>query len=241
MAGQPMSDEFQISVFSVSGRVDVQPGRSTEDVQPGRSTETKAPNAAYETAEKADDVERKARLELERSVATELNRRSQEIAASIESEMRRLLPGTTVQAEVSFRKGSLLLEGSVVLLSWAGTLVLEAARAEISEVLRVAFRRTIVNALNDLPAAPDVGAMEMTVTETRRPRVRPLPPAPRESRGLPSYAEQAWIPVLLLLLTVLVLLLIADRFFVISTRLPVSMPQPAPTATQGPTTKSSNP
>jgi len=80
-----------------------------------------------------------------------------------------MLPGTTVQAEVSFRQGSLLLEGSVVLLSWAGAIVLDAARAEISELLRVAFRRTITNTLNDLPAwlSADVGAMEMTVTEAR--------------------------------------------------------------------------
>ena len=80
-----------------------------------------------------------------------------------------MLPGTTVQAEVSFRQGSLLLEGSVVLLSWAGAIVLDAARAEISELLRAAFRRTITNTLNDLPAwlSADVGAMEMTVTEAR--------------------------------------------------------------------------
>jgi hypothetical protein len=226
MAGLPMSDEFQISVFSVSGRVDVQPRRPIEN--PPEKKNQSPP-------ERTDDDERKTRLELERSVASELNKRSQEIAASIESEMRRVLPGTTVQAEVSFRKGSLLLEGSVILLSWAGALVLEAARAEISEVLRVAFRRTIANALNDLPAAPDVGAMEMTVTETRRPRVSPSP-TPRESGALPSYAGQAWIPVLLLFLTVLVLVLIADRFFVISTRPSLPIPQPGPTATPSPTT-----
>ncbi len=168
--------------------------------------------------------EKEKRVELERAVASELNKQSQEIAASIESEMRRMLPahtGTTVQAEVSFRKGSLLLEGSVVLLSWAGTLVLEAARGEIGEVIRVAFRRAIANALNAMPnLAADIGAMEMAVTETRRPPAS-QPPTQRPG-ALLSDAIPAWIPVLLLLLTVLVLILIADRFFVISTRTEVT-------------------
>lgn len=232
MADLPMSDEFQVSVFSVSGRVDVQPRRTADNPGAGANDRGKA------TAGKTDDDERQKRIELEGLVASALNKRSQEIAASIESEMRRMLPGTTVQAEVSFRKGSLLLEGSVVLLSWAGALVLEAARAEISEVLRVAFRRTITNALNDLPASlsPDVGAMEMTVTETRRPRMSPSP-TPREFGALHSFAGQAWIPALLLFLTVLVLILIADRFFVISTRSPLPIPQQSPTATPSPTTR----
>src|SRR5262249_54108990 len=133
----------------------------------------------------------------------------------------------------SFRRGSLLLEGSVVLLSWAGTLVLEAARAEISEVLRVAFRRTLTNALNDLPASlsHDVGAMEMTVTETTRPSVN-RSPTPRASGAVLFYAVLVWI----ICLTALVLLLVADRFFVISTPPPVPIPQPSPTATTSPTT-----
>lgn len=217
-----MSDELQISVFSVSGRVDVQPR------PPNVNPPYQSPNGNPD-----DGDERKMRLEAERSVVIELNKRSQEIAAAIESEMRRVLPGTTVQAEVSFRKGSLLLEGSVVLLSWAGGLVLEAARAEISEVLRVAFRRTITNALNNLPAAPEIGAMEMTVTETRRPRASPSP-TPREAGAL-LHGGQTWIPVLLLFLSVLVLILIADRFFVISPRPTVSVSQPAATSTPGPT------
>jgi hypothetical protein len=227
-----MSDEFQVSAFSVSGRVDMQPHRKAEKAVDGGN------DGGNAVAGKTDDNEREKRLEHEGLVASALNKRSQDIAASIESEMRRMFPGTTVQAEVSFRKGSLLLEGSVVLVSWAGALVLEAARAEISEVLRVAFRRTITNALNDLPArlSSDVGAMEMTVTETRRPRVSPSP-TPRESGALQSYAGQAWIPVLLLFLTALVLLLIADRFFVISTRSPMPIPQLSPTATPSPTTR----
>jgi hypothetical protein len=233
MAGLPMSDELQISVFSVSGRVDVSVSGQV-DVQPRRSTENPNKKETQSLPEKPDDDGRKARLELERLVVSELNKRSQEIAASIESEMRRVLPGTTVQAEVSFRKGSLLLEGSVVLLSWAGGLVLEAARAEISEVLRVAFRRTITNALNNLSAAPEIGAMEMTVTETRRPRASPSP-TPLESGALLSHGGQTWIPVLLLFLTVLVLILIADRFFVISSRPTVPVSQPAATTTPGPT------
>jgi hypothetical protein len=233
MAGLPMSDELQISVFSVSGRIDVYVSGQV-DVQPRRSTENTNEKKTQSTNGKSDDDERKTRLELERLVVSELNKRAQEIAASIESEMRRVLPGTTVQAEVSFRKGSLLLEGSVVLLSWAGGLVLEAARAEISEVLRVAFRRTITNALNNLSAAPEIGAIEMAVTETRRPRASPSP-TPRESGALLSHGGQTWIPVLLLFLTVLVLILIADRFFVISPRPTVPLPQPAATAAPGPT------
>jgi hypothetical protein len=155
-------------------------------------------------------------------------------ASTLESAPKTIFPGTTVQVEVSFRKGSLLLEGSVVLLSWAGGLVLEVARAEISEVLRVAFRRTITNALNNLSAAPEIGAMEMTVTETRRPRASPSP-TPREAGAFLSHGGQTWIPVLLLFLTVLVLILIADRFFVISSRPTVPLPQPAATAAPGPT------
>ena len=220
-----MPDEFQVSVFSVSGRVDLQP---TPPVPNG-------PRATAAAATPAAVDEKESRIELERSVARDLNKQSQEIAASIESETRRMLPahtGITVQAEVAFRRGSLLLEGSVVLLSWAGSLVLEAFRAEIGEVIRVAFRRAISNALNDIPAlaTADVGAMELTVTEMRRPRVSQ--PSTRAGLGLlRSDVVPAWIPLLLLLLTVLVLVLIADRFFVISTRMQMSTPPQSQTAT----------
>ena len=132
---------------------------------------------------------------------------------------------------MTFRRGSLLLEGSVVLLSWAGTLVLEAVRAEIGEIIRVAFRRAISNALNAMPnlATADVGAMEITVTEMRRPRVSQA--STRAGFGvLRSDVIPAWIPLLLLLLTVLVLFLIADRFFVISTRTEISTPPQSQTA-----------
>jgi hypothetical protein len=216
-----MPNEFQVSVFSVSGSVDLQPAmpnsRGTEETRP----------ASFD--------EKKERIDLERSVARELNKQSQEIATSIEGEMRRMLPahtGITVQAEVTFRRGSLLLEGSLVVLSLAGQLVLEAFRAEMTEVIRVAFRRAISNALNVLPAlaTADVGAMEMTVAEVRSPRVSQ--PSTRASMGLlRSDLVPTWIPLLLLLLTVLVLVLLADRFLVISMRPQISAPQQSQTAT----------
>jgi hypothetical protein len=232
-----MPDEFQVSVFYVSGRVDLQPTPAAQNAT-GKST------SDGQSATPAVD-EKKRRIELERSVARDLNKQSQEIAASIESEMRRMLvahAGITVQAEVAFRRGSLLLEGSVVLLSWAGSLVLEALRAEIGEVIKVAFRRAISNVLNAMPAlaTADVGAMDMTVTEMRRPRVSQ--PSTRAGLGLlRSDVVPIWIPFLLLLLTVLVLVLIADRFFVISTRTPISPPPQSQTATPSPITPRGGP
>jgi hypothetical protein len=229
-----MPDESGVSsVFSVSGRVEIrqQPPRTppTRQTAEGSSPADKPREGGREEEEGCDD--RKSRVEFEYRVASRLNKQSQEIANSIESEIKRMLAGhsgTTIQAiqaQVSFRRSCLLWDGVVVLVGWAGPIVLEAAQAVIGEVIKSAFQRAISNALDDLSAvdigyAVDIGAMEMAVTETRRPPTSPT--ATRLSGALRSDVVPVWIPVLLLLVTALLLMILADRFFVISTRTQVS-------------------
>lgn len=117
------------------------------------------------------------------------------------------------QVEVRFYKGSLLMAGTVTLLSWTGSIILDAVREELSQVIRLAVQRVMAD-LNQLVRTP-VGEMEITATavpEIGRPRQLPVTAAGQDLKRSPA------LTITLFILAILVLLLLVDRFFVISLR-----------------------
>ena len=103
-----------------------------------------------------DSPEEPERYRRERSssreiyAAEKLNGHADEMAQTIEREVRRLMPlggGITVQADISFYPGSIILEGSVVLLYWAGRTALEPIRDELANAIKTVTRRVVNRAI----------------------------------------------------------------------------------------------
>jgi hypothetical protein len=83
-------------------------------------------------------------------VVRKMNDRGPDLAATLEREIRRFMPpgaGITVQADLSFYTGSAILEGTVVLLCWAGRTVLEPIREELATVIKTVTRRVVNRAM----------------------------------------------------------------------------------------------
>ncbi|HEV2901368.1 MAG TPA: hypothetical protein VGX71_26705 [Pseudaminobacter sp.] len=154
--------------------------------------------------------------------ATELNGKAEEIAEKIEREVRKLLPPyVSVQASVQFDSGSLILAGTISLLSWGGSIVFEAAKEEVerqlSELIKAAVQRVINKVFSAEGLYGAVGwsfkPMEMVV----RPRgsssgslfARGPSPAPSSPVTRVHYALISVIAFLFLL----VLLLVLNLFF----------------------------
>jgi hypothetical protein len=159
--------------------------------------------------------------------ANMLNRQADEMAQAIEREVRRLMPpggGITVQADISFYPGSIILEGSVVLLYWAGRTALEPIRDELANVIKTVTRRVVNRVITALNATTSLDSGQMTVEVTS---VQPPPTPVAIARAAPSpevpqtpppqlaqsgiLQDQRWLIVLVGVLTVLVLILLADR------------------------------
>ncbi len=151
-----------------------------------------------------------------------LNKKAEEIAEKIEREVRKHLPPyVSVQATVQFDNGSLILVGTVALLSWGGSIVFEAAKEEIerqlSELVKASVQRVInkVFGAEGLYNAPgwSFKPMEMVV----RPRgpsggslfVRNSVPVPSSAPTGVHYA----LFVVIALLSLIVFLLVLNLFF----------------------------
>jgi hypothetical protein len=150
----------------------------------------------------------------------ELNRHAETIAKMLESEILAALPpdpGLSVQVELRFRSGSIVLIGTAAILSWTGSIVLDVVRDEIAGLIRIAAQRAIGAAMAQW--APGAGAMQCKVTPQRRSpaAIRPEAAAPVQTPGL-GLPGPRWQNALTVLLTLAVLVLLIDRFFDVSLR-----------------------
>ena len=167
----------------------------------------------------------------EGEVCSFMNKKSNEIASNLENELRRLMPlgsGISAQAEISFRPGSIILEGSVILLCWAGKVALEPIRDELASIIRTATRRVLLRLLEY-----SLHIREMTLD------VAPMPGTPSSAPERPHAAEQEptrispgrsthstwhpigtdlWFFVSFGIVAVLLMLLLADRILSSGTR-----------------------
>jgi hypothetical protein len=185
------------------------------------------PTVLAKRAGSVDDEELKRREPSDFHAVELLNRRADEMAQNIEREVRRLMPlggGISVQADISFHSGSIILEGSVVLLCWAARTALEPIRDELANAIKTVTRRVVNRAVTTLGAGslPGLGQMTVEVASVSSPPTTPavissaasseVPQAPPSSlvqSGIPQ--DQRWMFAFVGILTVLVLILLADR------------------------------
>jgi hypothetical protein len=155
------------------------------------------------------------------------------MASQIKREVRRLVPlggGVTVQADIAFFRGSVILEGTVVLLLWAGRTAPDPVRDELADVIKTVVRRVVHRMVTSLFLMES----RMEVDVNSRPPI--ATPAPTERQPALVGVYQRWMPIYLGILTVLVLLLLADRLW--EAPRTVYLPQPtaaAPSAAPSPT------
>lgn len=145
-----MPNIFQAITFTFEGRAEWLVGLETNP--------TYNPPASQLQNEKAQS-----------DVIQELNQKSDSIAQQIERELRKILPPQfSVQAEVSFSEGSIVMTGTVVLLTWLSSVATATVREEFEsqfkEVIRVAVKRVISRVSQDFPKV--LGAMEVDPVRT---------------------------------------------------------------------------
>lgn len=212
-----MVEKLSIVVFTVAGRTHrpngTPSGRETGPRrarpipgEPGGKQPVEGQSSSPPTVESDDAVVRR------------LNEAAWSAAKDVEKEILALLPPDpflSVQASIRFRSGSIVMVGTVAILSWAGSIALDTLRAQLGEVVAVVIQRVIGNLL--LSLAPDAPLMECQVSAAEEP-AKAMPTVPARRWGVGSTSD--WRSWLLVALAVAVAMLFVDRFFEITPRAP---------------------
>jgi len=191
-----MSDELNVLLFHIDGHA-----------------ETRSSGAGKEGSQgKKQDLE----------TVADLNQMAEILSEKIEREAKKLVPPyVTVHATVQFDVGSILMTGTVALLSWAGGVVLDAAKEEMQQQLARLVKLAVQRAFSRFLSAENLhsrmGAMEISVTS------QPLSVTPRPAqtvtaetaRSAPRFPAAAAVYVSMGVIFILQLVLLLDRFFVI--------------------------
>jgi len=152
-------------------------------------------------------------LDPEAEIVRKLNERADEIASTIEREIRRLLAltgGVSVQADLSFSKGnSIVLEGTVALLFWIGGTALDPIRQELAKVIQTATRRVLNRTISAV--AQNMSGLPVDVFPTfvgKEPEV-----GPSSAQGRVSWMPQGqtWLFILISLLILVVVGLVVEQ------------------------------
>ncbi len=150
----------------------------------------------------AETKEQKAQAE--KNKISDLSRMADDIADDIQREVRKVLMHRfAIQAEVGFSRGSIIVTGTVILISWAGPLITDAVKKELSEIVGVAVRRVMGRVFSDFGI--DWEPTGLTVQERsgrRYSSARPTPPV----------ATPRWLSITVAIMAVAVALLVLDRF-----------------------------
>ena len=233
-----MNDQSQFLVFEISGKAEIQvPEIPVSTAQPGPSADepSEAPlTRLVEAIRNAlGGASRRDRETKERGYISVLNENADEAAEKIEREIKRVLPtNVSVQASIQFDHGSILMAGTVALLSWGGAIVLDAAKDEVKEwlrnVVKTAVRRVISQMFVPLGLGQQIGSMQISVTpqvsaassapptQSQPTQTESPPPAERVTSAVnrTNTAVRALI-IVTGLLVILQIILLADRFLVI--------------------------
>jgi hypothetical protein len=155
------------------------------------------------------------------TIAQKLNDGSDKMASDIEKEIKRMIPpgsGISAQAEMAFAPGSILLTGSVMLLSWAGQTALEPIKEELGGLIKLAVKKVLARTLPGLGVAPmDIDVVPVVTQkaeqaqEEKAPADQPKTPATQSAVGSLITLQQGWFYAAIGLLTVIVLVLLVDR------------------------------
>jgi hypothetical protein len=179
----------------------------------------------------------------ERETIRKLNEQVDEIASKIEREIRNLVPPSLkVQANIRFTEGSILFEGSILLFTWVGSTIFDAAKKEVEQQLSRIVKSTVERVVNRLLRLYRVTSITVDVT----PEYSSLPAsAPvtefseRQQRvRLSSFglSPVIWFLIAITLLVLVLQVALFTRFFEIRFRSDTSVPavekpppKPAPT------------
>jgi hypothetical protein len=175
-----MPDDLHMLLFNFDGSVDIKDA-SQDDLAPSAPDKDK--------------------------LLESLNKDAEAIGQKIEREVRRILPpSVTVQANIQFDDGSVVITGAVALLSWAAPIVGDAAKKELGELVKFAIKRVLSHYIP--PYA------RLTELEVRPPSGTSTPPSPppdkpsdtdRTSRTFAG--DKISVTTALLVVTVLILIL----------------------------------
>lgn len=205
-----MTNEPQVLIFEING--------TAEMVEPGESKPPgyRAPGQIVELMNKEADA----------------------ICEKIEREVKKLLPPTvTVQANVQFEEGSLILSGTVAVLAWGGSVVFQTIKGEIEEQLaglvKIAVQRVMNRVMTSQNMFQSLRPMSMTVAaqpflSSPRPAEHLAKPTALETQHR-THTENASADArptavkLLILATLLIFLIqiamLLDRFFILQWRI----------------------
>ncbi|MGL4968198.1 MAG: hypothetical protein ACRC67_43690 [Inquilinus sp.] len=228
-----MAESPGILVYSIAGKVETpRDGTLAQRLSEiRRAIPRQAPNTkAAGSSEQAAAAPGAAAAATESDPASILNAAAKDIAREIEREVLALLPpdpSLTIQAEIRFRSGSLLMMGTLAVLNWAGLVILDEVRNQFAEVVKVAVQRVVGEAVSAI--APGLPPMQCTVTS----RYAATTPAAERQQAEPTRfapGRYGWRDIVLAILAVVVVIQLLDRFIVIAVREPVQ--QATATATK---------
>jgi hypothetical protein len=144
---------------------------------------------------------------------TSLNENADQIGLEIEKEIAHFLRSSaTIHAEVRFYEGSIVVEGTILILSWLGPLALSAGKkafeAEFSRVVQVGVQRVLQRWIQ--PLAPSAQPMRIEVETQESATASALNPPPEAqsflttnlSTIMAAYIVASTIMLLLLLVRV---------------------------------------
>ncbi len=162
-----------------------------------------------------------------------LNAKAEVVAERIEREVRKHMPPyVSVQANIQFENGSLILTGTVALLSWVGSIVFDAAKEEVelqfSSLIKASVQRVINQVFSSEGLYGAISPIDMTVTPRgpssgslfargHTPQIEGAQPVPRQAVNPPASPDTPllykWLIAAVLFLFLIQLLLVLDRFF----------------------------
>jgi hypothetical protein len=181
-----MADEMEILVFEISGEAhyawtpppsgkngttpDLPKAEANSGSRGARTPKSPPPDKPGD--EEPSVSKKQIEKQIEMDYINILNTKAEDIADDIQGELRKyLMHGFKIQAEIGFSRGSIILSGTIILIGWAGPVIADAARKELSEIVRVAVRRVIGRYFSEDNV--QFGPMEITVQERRAPQYVP--------------------------------------------------------------------
>ncbi|MBO0754259.1 MAG: hypothetical protein J2P54_00225 [Bradyrhizobiaceae bacterium] len=167
-----MPYELQVIAFHLCGKADVLPQPPASQAQPGDAGVDKTSDTTFKEKIKLRVFSGSAEDGQARDMVSKLNGTADTIAEGIEREVKKFLPPEIgVQAHVQFYVGSVLLTGTVALVTWAGSIITQAAREEVEKQLggfvKTAVQRVMSRVLGEQWLSTQLGPMDVRVTLER--------------------------------------------------------------------------
>ena len=219
-------ESMQIQTYTIQGRAEMLEPINDESGQAneGDSSESIEAKNAKEKARREEELEQMLSI---------LNEDSVSMSKEVEQKLKGLLPPFfDVQAEFRFASGSLIVTGTVAILSWAGSVALKAAsqelEAQLKDVVKIVVQKAMASFVSKHDLSAKVAPTDMRVLPLSRPTQAKTSEQAMVGKSEASaddtkpntkpapVAIPTWLIALLVFLTFAVTLLVADRFLEVS-------------------------